>query len=62
MGTINGSVTDEDRNEHHVEVSGTTVGVGQHLFSVSAAANMDAIAVFNAAKPPPETGTGDNPL
>ena len=63
MGTaiITGSVT--DRNEHRVELLGTIVpGLGQHLFSVSAAASMDAVAVSDVAKPRLEIGTGTIPL
>ena len=62
-GTTNGSVTDQDGNEHRVELLGTIVpGLGQHLFSVSAAASMDAVAVSDVAKPRLEIGTGTIPL
>ena len=62
-GIINGGVTDQDGNEHRVELSGTIVpGIRQHLFSVFAVASMDAVGVFDAANPRLEIGTGAIPF
>lgn len=51
-GTIQGSVSDQDGKQQQVILSGTIVpGLGQHLFSLSAVASMDAVAIFDAVKP-----------
>ena len=60
-GTTNGSVTDQDGNEHHMELSGTNLPrFGQHMLSVSAATSMGIVAVLDTAKPRLDRN-GDNP-